>query len=118
MLKASQAHAPLVPAGGLYGGTIPSRAPPEPAGPTTGVVVMLSSGSSGSGMAELRIHVADPSALQASATIEVSGRWTAGSSRGCSPSASKKNTSQVVIALPGGQLAGSTVEVRGKPASI
>lgn len=114
MLKASRA--PLVPAAGLFGGTIPSRAPPEPALATRGVVAILSGGGGPSSRSRgLRLHVADPSALLASATLEISGRWTGGC---CTPSPyeSGKNASRVVVALPAGQLAGSTVEIHCAPA--
>ena len=57
-------HASLVPAKGLHGGTIPSRAPLK------GVVVIVRGNTEG-----ISIHVADPSAQLTSAEIEISGRW-------------------------------------------
>jgi len=106
MLKAS--HAPLVPAGGLYGGTIPARTPYE----ATGVVVMASRSSTPANVpTALHLHVADPSALLTSAKIEISGRWGGG----CTPSPLRKNTSLVEVALLGGDLAGSTVQIHCTP---
>ena len=106
MLKASRA--PLVPAERLYGGTIPTRASARP----TGVVVVVNRNSAPASVsAALHLHVADPSAQLTSATIEISGSWEGG----CVPSPLRKNTSLVNVALPGGDLAGSTVHVHCTP---
>jgi hypothetical protein len=102
MLKASRA--PLIKADGLYGGTIPSRAPtPEP---TDGVVVVVRSVVD-SVRREIAVHIANPSAELAHVTIELSGRYGGE----CTPSTLEKNTSQLIVTLPNGSYAGSTVHM-------
>jgi hypothetical protein len=110
MLKSS--WAPLVPAEGLYGGTVPNRVPPKPTSETTGVVAVISIRSSTLDSVErwLHLHVADPSALLSSVTIVVSGRW-GGVDGQCTPSPLGKDSSQIKVVLPAADLAGSTVHV-------
>jgi chondroitin AC lyase len=102
LIKTSSA--PLQPAPGLWGGRNPMRAKNKPIS-AQGVVVLLSDvlGSDRSSVG-VRVHVSDPTAKLASATVQLVGHWEGD----CVPM-SQRNASVLTVVLPTGADVGRTV---------